>query len=430
MKQLNKLKEMKQFLILWIGQTLSSLGSSMTSYALIIWVYGQKGTATSITLLSFFTFLPSILFCFIAGTLADRWDKKKIMLVSDLAAAMGTTVVLVLFSMDLLQIWHLYLVNFVISFMNAFQNPASYVATSLLIPKDQYVRASGLQAFSGSLVTILKPAFATALLALAGLKVVLIFDLVTFTIAFLTLLFFIKLPVIPAKTEENGSNFWESCLEGFHFLKEHMALLHLILFFAFINLLAHMTGFSLIPALILARTGNNQTTLGMVSTALGLGGLVGSIIVTIMKPAKNKIRTVFLSCAISYALCDPVLALGQSVGTWIFAAFGGNIPLPFLNANLTAIMRTNVPIQMQGRVFATRDTIQYSTIPVGLFLGGFLADHVFEPFMQRASPLQSLLSHLVGSQKGSGIAVMFLITGIIGLTTCLLSLKNPIYKDL
>lgn len=158
---MNKLKMfsgLRDFFVLWSSQAVSNLGTAMTNFALVIWVYNQKGTASSITIMTICSFLPTILFRFVAGAIADRWDKKRIMLLADLMAACGTMTVLVLYSLSALQVWHLYVINFLLSFMNAFQSPASYVATSLLVPKEQYVRVSGLQSFSGSIITILAPA--------------------------------------------------------------------------------------------------------------------------------------------------------------------------------------------------------------------------------------------------------------------------------
>ncbi|MDE7276413.1 MAG: MFS transporter, partial [Lachnospiraceae bacterium] len=155
MKNLFSIKELRSFLLLWSSQTVSELGTAMTSYALIIWIYGQKGTASSITLVTICSFLPTIFFRFIAGTLADCWNKKRIMLLTDLAAACGTIIVLVLYSFSALRIWHLYVINVLLSFANAFQNPASFVATSLLVPEKHYTRVSGLHSFSGSVVSIL-----------------------------------------------------------------------------------------------------------------------------------------------------------------------------------------------------------------------------------------------------------------------------------
>lgn len=436
MKNKNQFYGMRDFLILWGSQAVSSLGSSMTSFALIIWVYQQKGTAASISLLSFFTYLPSILFCFIAGTIADRWDKKKIMLISDLIAAMGTLAIFILYNTGSLAIIHLYIVNFLISFMNAFQSPASYVATSLLVPKDKYDKASGLQAFSSSLVSILTPSAATAVLALGGLNAVFIIDFITFITAFSILLLCIKIPKIAQSEEakavsEKKISFIKSCSDGLRFLKQHSSLLRIILFFSFVNLLAYMTGFGIMPAMILSRTQNNEAILGLVSSSLGLGTLAGSVLVTLMKPSKKRTKIVFFSCAVSFIIANPILATNITPLIWIIGAFVGNLPLPFLNANITVIMRSNVPIELQGRVFSTRDTIQYSTIPLGLFLGGYLADNIFEPFMQsQSSPLSQFFSIFTGTGKGSGIAVMFLLTGIIGCIACLIQLADKRYDDL
>ena len=430
MKKLNILAGLRDFLILWSSQAVSTLGTAMTNFALIVWVYEQKGTASSITLLSVCSFLPSILFCFIAGTIADRWNKKRIMLLADLFAACGTATVLVLYVFSALQIWHLYVINFLLSFMNAFQNPASYVATSLLVPKEQYIRVSGLQAFSGSVITILAPALGSAVLAFGGLTTVLVIDLVCFAIAFLTLMFFIRIPEVKRKAEETQESFMKSCMAGINFLREHSALLRIILFFAFINFIAKMGGYGMMPALILSKTNGDQISLGSVQAAVGIGVLVGSILVTVLKPMKSKTKVVFFSCGVSFLLGDVGISLAHSLSLWIAAAFTSNVPMAFLNANLTAIMRTNVPIEMQGRVFSARDTIQYSTIPIGLFLGGVLADYVFEPFVDSASPFAQMLSILIGTGKGSGIALMFLIVCVIGTVTSFACLKNPIYKRL
>lgn len=421
---------LKTFVTLWAGQMISSFGTAMTNYALMIWAYQQQGTATSITLLAVCSYLPSILFCFAAGSLADRWDKKKIMLISDSVAAIGTVTVLLLYSTGALALWHLYMINFILSFMNAFQNPAAYVAVSLITPQEQYARVSGMQAFSSSLVGILTPALATAFLAFGGLKAVLLFDLISFAVAFLSLLLFVRIPHMPAQQKAGQSSPLHAMTQGFGFLRAHRPILKIILFFSLINLLASMGGNGIMPVMILSRTGGDQVALGSVSAAVGLGTLAGSLLVTAMKPQKRRTAVIFASCGISFILCDFLWGVGRSVPVWVFAAFAGNLPLPFLGANLTTIMRTKVPLQMQGRVFAARDTLQYITIPVGLYLGGILADHVFEPFMQAASPIQQLLGSVVGQGRGAGLAVLFLAIGFLGAAASFLSLGDADYRTL
>lgn len=424
-------KGLGKFLVWWSSQTLSSLGSSMTKYALIIWAYRQQGTALSVTLLAFCSYLPSILLSFIAGTIADKWDKKKILIATDSLAALGSATVFFLFATGRLETWHLYLVNLVLSFMGAFEHPAVLVSTSLLAPKEQYARVSGLQNLYGSLVSIFTPILATSIMAFAGLHTIFVIDLVTFIVSIVTLLFFIQIPKIQnSGKQQEKEPFFKSCLSGIRFLLAHQAIWKIILFMSFINLLAYLTGYGILPAMVLARTGDNQSILGLVSGAMGLGTLAGSLIVTLSPPSKRRSRVIFLSLAFAFLLNDIVWGLNLHPWIWIVGAFLGCVPLPFMTACLTSIMRTKVPIEMHGRVFSARDTVQFISIPIGLMLGGILADYVFEPFMAAASPLAIALSVIVGSGKGSGMAVIFLLTGVAGVLASLICLNRPVFREI
>lgn len=422
-------KGLESFLILWSSQTVSSLGTAMTNFAIIIWVYSQKGNASSVSLLTICTFLPTIFFRFIAGTFADNWDKKRIMLITDLIAACGTVTIFILYSFSALQIWHLYVINILLSFMNAFQGPASYVATSLLVPEEQYTRVGGLQAFSNSAVSILAPALGSVLLTVGGMQLVLTLDLISFAIAFFILLFFIKIPAIEHKAAACEESFVKKCMTGIYFLRDHLPLLHIILFFNVINFLAKMGNDGMISPFVLSRTNNNQNALGMVQAAVSLGILSGSLIVTLTKPAKNKTKVIFVGCAIT-CFGNVVQSLTHTPLAWSIAAFLSYLSAAIMNANQTTVMRTHVPIEMQGRVFSAKDTLQNCTIPLGLFLGGVFADYIFEPFMTTTSPIQRVLCFFFGSGSGAGIAVMFFCVGILGFVISLTRLKKTIYKDM
>lgn len=173
----------RSILLLWLTQALSSLGSAMTNFALVVWSYGQYGSALTTALLTVCAYAPYVLLSIFAGALSDRWDKKRTMLVCDSLAALCTLWVLGLLVAGELKIWHLYLNNALNGLMNTVQQPASEVAVTLLTPREHYQRMGGLQAFSRSLVSLLTPAFATALYTLVGLKAVIFFDLGTFAVA-------------------------------------------------------------------------------------------------------------------------------------------------------------------------------------------------------------------------------------------------------
>lgn len=414
MKTKSFITECRDFLLLWGSQTISSLGTSVTSYALVIWSYGQQGTASSLSLLTLCTFLPTILLRFIAGTLADRWNKKRIMLVCDAFAACGTLLILLLHSLNCLHMWHLYVINTLLSFMNAFQVPASHVATSLLVPQKHYARTGGLQAFVGSALSILSPALGSVLLAWGGMTLVLLLDLFTFGIAFCTLFFFVRIPDgYTGKTEKKAS-FWQDCTAGVVFLKERKQLLRLILFFTAINFLAKLGGDGQMAAFVLARTNGSQQALGLVQSAVSLGVMAGSLLMTWVKPAQNRICAVYLTCGLIFLLGDVAQSLSSSAAVWTVAAFASYLVAAVMNVHLTVLMRESVPIDMQGRVFSARDTLQNASIPLGLLLGGWLADHLFEPFMRGTSPVLQWLAGIFGSGSGAGIAFLFFLTGLAG----------------
>ena len=421
-------KQLHSFLLLWGSQTVSQLGTAMTDYAIIIWVYSRKGTASSVTLLTVCTFLPTIFFRFLAGSTVDRLNKKRIMLIADLLAACGTLAVFVLHSADVLQIWHLYVINFLLSLMNAFQEPASFVAVSLLVPKEHYARAGGLQGFSGTAVSILAPALGALLLASGGLDLVLMIDLATFAVAFLVLLFLIRIPEPEQQTTEEES-FSKTCLGGIRYLKEHKAILRITLFLAVINFLAKLGNDGMLSPFILGRTDNNQSVLGMVESFTAMGVLAGSLLAATIKPPKSRTRLIFIAIGLVFA-GNIIQSLTSRPWLWCAAALGSYLMAAVMNVNLDILMRERVPTEMQGRVFSAKSTLQNFTIPPALLLGGLLADTVFEPFMGTDSAIQRMLSGFFGTGKGSGIGMMFFIVGIAGMAVSFTRLRKPVYREL
>ena len=355
MKVFTTIKELRKYLLLWGSQTVSALGTAMTEYALVIWVYEKEGTASSVTLLTICIYLPTILVRFVGGALADRWDRKRIMLIADLFAACGTAAVFVLHAFSALQVWTLYLINVLLSFMNALQEPASFVATSLLVPKEHYARVGGLQSFSGAAIGILAPALGALLLSYGGLSAVLICDLCSFFIAFTVLLFFIRIPKTEQTREEAGMPFLRSCTEGFRWLRGHKEILFLSLFMMLVTLLANLGDDGMIAPFVLARSANDVRVLGAVQSCTAIGVLIGSLLVTGMKPVKNKPRLIFLTCALVFT-GNIVLSLSFRPWIWCAAVLYSYMAAAIMGANLTAYVRGRVPIEVQGRVFSAKDT--------------------------------------------------------------------------
>ena len=365
-------KGLRSFLLLWATQAFSTLGSSMTSYALIIWSYEQKGSALMTALLAVCSYAPYVILSIFAGAMSDRWNRKKILLFCDSAAAASTLTILFLLHTGALQIWHLYLLNALNGFMNTIQQPASDVMTSLLAPKEQYQRVGGMQSFSNSLVTILTPVIATAFLMLAGIRAVLLFDLVTFGVAVITLAFFIRIPEVSiseAKTQRKES-LLKAAGEGLGYLKKNRGILTLILFLAAINLIASIYNAAL-PAMLLSREGGGREALGWVNTCTGVATILGSVWATFSKPPKSRVRVICNALFFSMSTENFFLAFGRSTPVWCVGALLGWIAVPIMNTNMSTLLRTYIPIEMQGRVYSARNTLQFFTIPGAIFWAAF-----------------------------------------------------------
>ncbi|MDE6056372.1 MAG: MFS transporter, partial [Lachnospiraceae bacterium] len=182
--------------------------------------------------------------------------------------------------------------------------------------------------------------------------------------------------------------------------------------------------------MILARSSGSSMTLGTVNAFMGIGVIVVGIIVSVKKESSRKAAAIYVSAALSFLFGDLMMAVGKNVFWWSLAAAAASLPIPFIMANQNAILYRKIPTAMQGRVFAVRNAIQYSTIPVGIILGGYLADYVFEPFMGSGAGLAGLLEKIVGNGSGSGMAAMFLCTGICGFTISMASCFNREIKKL
>lgn len=425
-KYIEALQEMKSYLLLWGTQSFSGLGSAMTSYALVIWSYTQKGSALMTALLMVSSYAPYVLFSIFAGALSDRWNKKAVMLICDTAAALTTVVMLALMRTGALRIWHLYLINGINGLMNTVQQPASEVAVTRLLPRKYYQRVGGMRYLASSLNSILTPIIATAVLGLAGMGAVVAFDLVTFAVAFLTLALAIRIP--EEEETQDKEKVLTAAREGLGYLNKERGIFGLILFLAAINLVASLYE-AAFPAMLLSREGGSEKALGTVNAVIGMAMLAGSLLASFMKTPKSRVRVICNSLLFSMSTENFLLALGRTPAAWCLGGFLGWIAIPLMNTNLDAIMRLRVPDHMQGRVYAVRNSLQFFTIPLGYFMGGLLVDRVFEPVMALQAE-GSILTKLFGSGKGSGAAFFFFVIAFLGIAVCLFFRKNKYIWEL
>ena len=410
----------KTFIVFWLSQTVSQLGSAMTGYALVLWVYGQTNSALSVSLLTLCSYAPYVLVSVFAGGFVDRHRKKSIMLCADTVAFLCTLLIAALLLLNRLSVLWIYLVNAITGFMNAFQSPASAVANGRLVPQDKLTKMSGLQSIFGSAVSLASPMLAAFLMSTFGIASVLLADVGTFLFAAGVLLFFIRIPGDDAVNRVQKRGFetpFAGLREGLAFLKQDAAVRTMILVFAALNFFSRISYENILSPMVLSRSGSRQV-LGLVSGILGFGGVIGGILAACLPQPKNLPRRIFLPGILSFLFGDLLMGAGCTPLVWALAAVGGSLPIPVLDSGGQYLLYTHVPKEVQGRIFAVRNALQFAAIPAGIFLGGVLADRAFEPFMAGTSLAAQAFAQLVGQGTGSGMAVMILTTGTCGLLCC------------
>ncbi|MCE7985568.1 MAG: MFS transporter [Caldilinea sp. CFX5] len=417
------------FSIIWFGQLVSLFGTAMTRFALLIWAYQQTGAATTLALLGFFAWLPFIVVSPLAGVLVDRFDRRKIMILADLGAGVSTIGVLLLLVSGQLEIWHLFVLEAAASFCEAFQTPAYTALSSTLLDKASYARASGMRSLAGESSQIIAPVGAGLLLGLIGLEGILIIDITTFVIAMVTMAI-VRLPATKLTlTHEADTPFGQQLTFGFRYIFQRPGLVGLLVVFMGINLCAALTYYSILPAMILARTGGNEVALSIVQAMLGVGGVLGGIVVSVRGLPRRKIHAIFGFAAVSFVLGDLLLAVGRSVPGWATAAVLGAFFIPFIVAGDRFIWQTKVAPALQGRIFSVQAMLRNCSFPVGYLLSGPLADRLFEPAMQPGGAWAATFGWLVGTGPGAGMALMFVGTAVLGMTISLCGYLIPAVRN-
>lgn len=416
------------FTVVWLGQLVSVLASQMTQFALTIWVYEGTGSATALALVQVFFITPFLIISPFAGVMVDRYNRKLMMMVSDLGAGVATLAILVLQALGVLEVWHLYVAAMINGLGNAFQWPAYSAAISTMVPKEQYGRANGMMSLVEMGPGVIAPLLAGALLPFIHLTGILLIDVVTFVTAILALT--IVIVPQPPRTEagrQAQGHFLQEAIFGFRYLFARPSLLGLQLIFFFGNLFAGI-GFTVLAPMILARTGNDALIFGSAQTAGALGGVVGGIIMSAWGGFKRRVHGVLLGWLWG-GLTMAWLGLGDSLPVWAAALFLGALVFPLVNGSNQAIYQAKVPPDVQGRVFTARRLIAWLTNPISPVIAGVLADYVLEPGMQVGGSLTPTFGWLTGVGPGAGMALLIIVTGLLSALVGLAGYLVPVVRE-
>ncbi|MCC6501175.1 MAG: MFS transporter [Anaerolineales bacterium] len=401
------------FTIVWIGQIVSVLASSMSQFALTIFMFDETGSALAMGMMQVFFITPFLLISPLAGVWVDRYNRKLMMMVSDVGAGIATLGILALQAAGVLEYWHLYGASIVYGLTMAFQWPAYSAAISTMVPKEQLVRVNGMMSLIEAGPQVIAPILAGALLPLIQLTGILLIDVVTFLFA-IGALVVVHIPQ-PPRTEEGvksqSGGLWNEAAYGFKYIFARPSLLGLQMVFFFGNLFSGI-GFTVLAPMILTRSGGDSLAFGTVQSAAAIAGVIGGIAMSAWGGFKRRVNGVLLGWLIS-GIGMAILGFSGGLTVWII---GGVITagiIPLVNGSNQAIWQAKVAPDIQGRVFSARRLIAWLTNPISPLIGGALADYALEPAAIAGTGLPHALSWLVGSGPGSGMGTLLVLCGLI-----------------
>lgn len=412
------------FGLIWLGQLVSLLGSGLTAFALGIWMYQRTGSVTQFALVTLCATLPTVIVSPLAGALVDRWDRRWAMIFSDTGSGISTLILALLLLTDQLAVWHIYLGILVSAIFGAFQWPAYSAAVTMLVPQEQLGRANGLIQIAFAAGQLLAPILAGVLIGQIGVGGIMIIDSVTFLFALATLAV-VRIPR-PPRTAEGAAAAGSLLSEagyGWRYVLARPGMLGMLLFSALTNFSLGVVEVVVTP-LVLSFA--SATVLGTVLSIGGSGMLIGSVVMSVWGGPRRRMYGLF-GFTLLQGLALFVGGLRPAAPLVAAAAFVFLFSAPIIIGCSQAIWQSKVPPDLQGRVFAVRSMVSWSSLPLAYLSAGPLADGIFEPLMARDSALASRLGPLIGSGPGRGIALLIMLLGIF---TMLVTLAGFLYPRL
>lgn len=401
---------MRAFTIIWLGQVLSLIGSGMTRFALGVWIYQRTGSATLFALTQVASAIPHVLLLPVSGALVDRWDRQRVMILSDCAAAVVTLAVALLLWRGELGFWHVCVVNALGACIAAFQAPAWIAATGTLVAPEQIVRASGMVEAGNAGAQVAAPLLAGALLGAVGMHGVVLTDFLTFFLAVGCLLT-VRVPSPGRAAGRPLTSFRREAGEGWRYLMRRPGMKALLTYFAVLNVCLNMA-WVLVTPLVLEFASARE--LGVIMAVASLGMVLGGVVLGAWGGPPRKVYgtlgggLLFGTCLAAAGLRASTLLLGA-------AAFGMFFSLPIINGCFRAIWQTRTPAELHGRVAAIIQVVARWTLPATFAVAGPLAEGVFEPLLASGGILAGSVGIVLGTGPGRGTGFLFVVLGGVAL---------------
>lgn len=409
------MKKLRTFYVLVVTQILSLVGSRMTGVGIGLWVFDRTGNASPLLIAAFFAELPGMALGSFTGLLADRWERRHVIILGDVGQAFASCILLTSFLTDSFKLWHLYLAMLIQGTFGVIQSPASQAAITMLVSETQRDRANGIKQIGFPLAGVVAPVLAGLVYRGLGLAGVIAIDLTTFLVAIVVVSqIVIPRPQTSEESQALSTSLWREMAGGWLFLKRRKMLLLMVAYLAFIFFLINGPLELAIP--YFSTLVENDATVGILLGVMSLGAFAGALTIAIAGKTPHRLHAILLGYflhglfLIAFGIVRHPLLLGLSI-------FGVMFPLPLTGALFHTLLQTKTPPDLQGRIFAVTDQLFMLTTPLSFLITGVLVDQVLEPAVKGSD--WKIFDPLLGNQSGAGMGLLFVVIGLLIMITTL-----------
>lgn len=409
---------MKNFYKLWLGELISNIGSGMTAFALSVYIYEKTGSVSYVSLITLLSFMPSIILSPIGGLLADRYDRRLLMIIGDLFSGLGLVYILWSIQAGEKSIVPIFIGITFSSIFTSLLEPSYRATLTDILEEENYAKASGLIQVAGSAKYLISPVIAGIVLSVADIRVILLLDIMTFITT--CLMIFLVRKSINSEKQNYKKDSFKGLLEGLFIIKENRGVYSLVIIMFFV---CFFMGFIqiLIRPMILATS--SVKTAGMMESLCAVGLLIGSLWIGIAGIKKNYSKILAVSCFfcgifMSMTGVNKNLAI-IGISTFLFFS-----TLPFMNSCADVLVRVSIPNELQGRVWGLISLITQMGTVIAYIISGIMADYIFEPMFNKNGLLVKNIGMIIGTGKGRGIGFMLILSGMGMLIMAIVIWKN------
>ena len=409
---------MKNFYKLWLGELISNIGSGMTAFALSVYIYEKTGSVSYVSLITLLSFMPSIILSPIGGLLADRYDRRLLMIIGDLFSGLGLVYILWNIQAGEKSIVPIFVGITFSSIFTSLLEPSYRATLTDILDEENYAKASGLIQAAGSAKYLISPVIAGMILSVADIRVILLLDILTFITT--CLMIFLVRKSMNSEMQNYKKDSFKGLLEGLFIIKENRGVYSLVIIMFFV---CFFMGFIqiLIRPMILALS--SVKTAGMMESLCAAGLLIGSLWIGIAGIKKNYSKILAVACFfcgifMSMTGVNENLAI-IGISTFLFFS-----TLPFMNSCADVLVRVSVPNELQGRVWGLISLITQMGTVTAYIISGVMADYIFEPMFNKNGLLVENIGIIIGTGKGRGIGFMLILSGIGMLIMAIVIWKN------